>query len=434
MKTTTRSMILATGCILLLGICSCTTSKQKIAVAKDYAVFLENNQNFNLEFAKSEINFWQAKFDKAPNQITYLSQIASNYSKLFEITGNLKDLLKAEELLKKSNEAFRYSSVGTMRSLARNYISQHRFREALVLANKALVIGEGKKDSQKLLFDVQMELGNYEEAKKNLNAIKDWKDYDYLIRLAKWKDHQGDLNNAIVYMEKAAKIAQDNNSKGLLIWSYSNLGDMMGHAGRVEDSYQYYLKTLKLDNNNTYALKGIAWIAFSHDRNTTEANRIVDKILKKHKSPDFYLLKAEIARFEQKKSLQKENLKKYFKMLTDNHYGVMYNKYNALIFAEEKENVQKSLKIAKEEIKNRPTPDSYDLLAWAYYNEGDPQKALQIAQKYVENKSFEPKVAYHLACIYKANKELFKVLPIKEELKKSVFELGPNMDTKINNL
>jgi hypothetical protein len=35
-----------------------------------------------------------------------------------------------------------------------------------------------------------MELGNCPEVVKNLNALKDMKDYDYLIRVAKWNDHK----------------------------------------------------------------------------------------------------------------------------------------------------------------------------------------------------------------------------------------------------
>ena len=91
----------------------------------------------------------------------------------------------------------------------------------------------------------------------------------------------------------------------------------------------------------------------------------------------------------------------------------------------------KALEIAMEEVAHRPTPVSYDLLAWSYYNLGEKEKALQIAQKYVAGKSFEPKLNYHLAVIYKANNKLDKVKPIKEELLKSTFELGPNLEKKI---
>ena len=94
----------------------------------------------------------------------------------------------------------------------------------------------------------------------------------------------------------------------------------------------------------------------------------------------------------------------------------------------------KALAIAKTEVEHRPTPVSYDLLAWSYFKLGNKQKALEIAQKYVEGKSFEPKLNYHLAAIYKANNILDKVWPIKEELLKSTFELGPNLEKKIISL
>jgi hypothetical protein len=68
-----------------------------------------------------------------------------------------------------------------------------------------------------------MELGNFAEAESNLNALKDMNDYDYLIRLAKWNDHKGDLKTAITFMEKARDIAEKEDNRTLKIWSYSNL-------------------------------------------------------------------------------------------------------------------------------------------------------------------------------------------------------------------
>jgi tetratricopeptide (TPR) repeat protein len=426
----TLSVLLLASLMML----SCNQKSNTITSQKDYDKYLEIKDNKSRDFVQGEIDFWKKKFNAAPNQILYLSLLASNYSKLFENTGNVKYLYKAEELLLKSNETYKYSVVGTIRSLARNYISQHRFKEALVLANKALVIGEGKKETQKLLFDVNMELGNYAQAEQNLTAINDGSDFDYLIRVSKWNDHLGDLKTAISLMEKAKEIAVINQNKSLEIWTYSNLGDLNGHVGNIQKSYDYYLKTLELEPNNSYALKGIAWIAFSHERNTAEAKRIIDKISKRHHTPDFYLLKAQIAEYENNMLAKNKNLTAYFQMLDSINYGAMYNKYNALIYADDKSTASKALEIAKIEIAHRPTPDSYDLLAWSYYNLGDNKKALEIAEKYVVGKSFEPKLNYHLATIYKANNKEAKIVPIKEELLNSIYELGPNMEQKISNL
>jgi tetratricopeptide (TPR) repeat protein len=418
----------------ILSLFSCEKKSNQITNISDYDKYLNVKGNKSLTFANNEIDFWQKKFDAAPNQISYLSMIASNYATLFEYTGDIKNLYKTEELLTKSNEAYNYSKVSTIRSLARNYIAQHRFKEALVLANKAFSIGEGLKETQKLLFDVQMELGNFPEAVKNLNAMRDMKDYDYLIRLAKWNDHKGDLKTAITFMEKARDIAEKEDNKVLKIWSYSNLGDFYGHAGRIQESYDSYLKTLAIDPNYSYALKGIAWIVFSHERNTVEAKRIVEAIEVTHNTPDFYLLKSQIAQFEGNKKEEISNRNSYFSMLQKNNYGAMYNKYNVLIYADDKQTASEALEIAKIEIDHRPTPDSYDLLAWSYLNLGENKKALEIAQKHVVGQSFEPKVQYHLAMIYKSNKQVEKVQPIKEELLSSVYELGPNLEKKVNQL
>ena len=420
--------------LFTISISSCKNEKSKITNTSDYNSYLNISENKNIQLAHSEINFWQKKYDTDPNQTSYLVQLSGYYTSLFEATFEVNDLYKAEELLLKVNSDLKYTEVGPIRALAKNYITQHRFREALTLANKALKIGEGFKETQKLLFDVNMELGNYAEAKKNLSKFYNTEDFDYLIRMAKWNDHIGDLPTAITLMEKATSKAELNDNKTLKIWSYSNLGDMYGHAGRISDSYAFYLKTLKEDENNYYALKGIAWIAFSHEKNTKEANRIIDIIAKKHNSPDFKLFKAELAEFNKNEQEKNKHLQDYFVALKNRNYGVMYNKYNAILFADNKKDAVKALEIAYQEIKNRPTPESYDLLAWANYNLGNTKKALDICEKHIINKSFEPEINYHLAEIYKANKMTDKIKPIKEDLLSSLYELGPNMKEKIEKL
>lgn len=417
--------------LLFIG---CDKKSDQITNVDEYDSFLVSNDNKKTDFALKEIEFWQNKFDKAPNQTSYLNKIAANYSVLFEQTGDIQALYKAEQLLIKSNQQLNYTDASSLRTLAKNYITQHRFKEALDLANKAFKTGDKINETHKLLFDVQMELGNYELAKKSLVAISDSNDFDYLIRLAKWNDHKGDLEAAIAMMEKASAIVEKFDNKYLLSWTYSNLGDMYGHAGNIEESYKHYIKTLKIDPNNSFALKGLAWIAFSHEKNSSEAKRIIDVVSKKHNSPDFYLLKAEIAEYEKDFASQEIYLKKYFNTLKSKNYGVMYNKYNGFLYADDNNTLNKTLVIAKEEIANRPTPQSYDLLAWYYYKKGDVKQALKIANEHIVNKSFEPEVLYHLACIYKANNEINQIKSIKKELQASVYELGPNMVTKIDRL
>ena len=71
---------------------SCNQKSNTITSQKDYDKYLEIKDNKSRDLVQGEIDFWENKFVAAPNQILYLSLLASNYSKLFENTGNVKYL------------------------------------------------------------------------------------------------------------------------------------------------------------------------------------------------------------------------------------------------------------------------------------------------------------------------------------------------------
>ena len=402
---------------------SCEQTPKQITQTSDYDVYLKNTENVNLEKIKEDFNFWQKKYSLAPSQYIYLSKIAGAESRLFEATGDIKYLKNAESNLKKLNETTQYNKAGYLRSLARNYISQHKFKEALELLEKAENNGENLNGTQKMLFDVHMELGNYTLAKNYLNKVKDLSDFGYLIRLSKWSDHKGDLASAIKYLEKAEVIAESSQLKTTMQWTYTNLADYYGHNGEIEKSYNNYLKALALNPNNAYAKKGIAWIVYAHEKNTDEAKRILNQIEKQHQSPDYLLFKAELAEFEGNFNQKKDYLKAYFNAINSPYYGNMYNTYSSKVLAEAKS--EKAIELAKIEVSNRPTPLSYDLLAWSYYNTGNKEKALDIITNHVANKTFEPEAQFHMAQIYKANGLSSKTAQLKKELLNSSYELGP---------
>ena len=89
------------------------------------------------------------------------------------------------------------------------------------------------------------------------------------------------------------------------------------------------------------------------------------------------------------------------------------------------------LPLPLEEIANRPTPQSYDLLAWAYYQQKNFNDALSVATRQVENQTFEPEAFYHLGMIYQANGNNEKASYYLNEALASEFELGPSTSKKI---
>lgn len=418
--------------ILLITFASCNLDgNTTVTNAEDYNAFLKVDAE---KTTSRQYELWNSKIKPDSMQIASFGMVAQEYNRYFKNTGKIKYLKKAEQCLTRAVDVAAVNKADFYRSLGRNYISQHRFKEALQMALEAQKMGSGVTQTQSLLFDVYMELGDYDKAEETLSLLKDKNSFGYLIRIAKWKDYKGDLDATIAYMEKAKQLAEMSNNTNLKIWSYTNIADYYGHAGRIKDSYNYYLKSLELEPHNAYAKKGIAWIVFSYERNPTEALRILNAITKSYNAPDYYLLKAEIAEFQENKVEKLKNMDRYVKAVANPSYGAMYNAYNVNFYLDYTDLYSKALDIAKKEVNSRKTPESYMLLAHSLYKKGDVANAVVIIEKHIEGKTFEPHILYSSAEIYKAAGKTKKVKELKEELIDAIYELGPNMEKKIAQL
>lgn len=415
--------------IIVLLMFSC---KNKVTNSNHYSEYLSKKADKSALVANAEQ--WTDKLNENPNQYPYLVKRAAAYTSIFEATGDIDYLVKAEDDLKQAVEVTNGKTTSYLKSLASNYISQHRFKEALQLLEQAEDNSDKLNGTRKMLFDVHLELGNYLAAESYLKSFKSTSDFDYLIRLAKWEDHKGNLEGAIINMEKAKAIAEASNLKSLKKWSYTNLADFYGHAGDIEKSYNLYLKALELVPTDAYAKKGIAWIAFSYENNPIIAQKIIDSVTTYYTSPDYELFMAEIAEYNEDELKKSAAIGRYNDMVRNKNYGDMYNAYNVIVYAEEMLLPERAIEIAELEVKNRPTPQSYDLLAWGYFKKGDVEKANKIIEMHVEGQTFEPTVMYHIAEIYKAMGKTDVVSKLKTELVASLYELGPTMESKINQL
>ena len=418
---------------LIVTIISCKSDTiiEQITNPEDYNAFLSSSNQNSFDRAFFEKEFWSKRLRPDSTGVGDLGPLANAYTLLFETTGDISYLKSAEKILMKAVSVSATSKDAYTRSLAQNYISQHRFKEAKQILEKSYKGISNKRATQLLLFDVLLELGEYDNAYKVLGKLENTNDYSYLIRLAKWNDHNGNLDAAIRNLEETKKIADSRKNISLQVWANTNLADYYGHAGRINESYDLYIESLKLQEDNAYAKKQIAWIVYSNEKNTNEASRILDSIMINHNAPEYYLLKTELSEYNES-PLESEKYRKEFIASINNEYGLMYN--NHLIEFYAIENPERALEIAKAEINNRATPDVYSLLAYAQLKAGNKSKALEIINNFVEGKTFEPKSLYFSALIYKENNRRDKVDELKTELQDSFFELGPIYIKKIRDL
>lgn len=408
----------------LLFLTACT-GKKNITDRNDYVAFLKPGiilkQVNNL---KSQLSFWNSRLQRDTGNYVDMMEMASCHLQLFRLTGKINHLHTGDSLLKRSNAKLNHTDPEILFALSQTAITQHRFRDASHYNESADISGGDKYINHLLAFDTKMELGELMTATKKIEALTDKSSFDYLIRKSKAEDHKGNLDKAIDLMEQAFEKVKDNK-KSLYCWALSNLADMYGHSGRVKESYDAYLKVLQKDSSYIYALKGIAWIAYSHDHNTIEAKGILQYISDQTNMPDILLQLAEIEEWKGNEKKKEEYISAFITEVQQPGYGDMYNKYLIHLYTEELKDHDKALQLSEKEITNRATPETYDWLAWVYYNQGNIDQANLIATNYVYKRNFEPDALYHTAMIFSAAGKKDKAKELLEECLTSSFEMGP---------
>ena len=402
-------------------------SSKKIINPQDYNAILSDIKRTEkqLEKLNTEISFWQNRLAKDTGSFVDMLQLASNHIKRFKTIGHVNELHIADSFYAICLQKVRTTDPEIYFSYSQNAITQHRFKDAWQSLMLSDSIGVNPFVLRLLKFDAAMEIGLYSLASKNIEELQDKTSFDYLIRKAMLEDHKGRLDVAIALMEKALKEVESKGRQELVLWAKSNLADMYGHAGRVKEAYKNYVDVLKIDSNYLYALKGIAWISFSHDHNTQEAKRILYYILSQTNLPDLYLLLAEIAEWEKNKSEKDSYINKFLSIVENPAYGNMYNKYLVTIYTTDKNDLDKALAIAEKEVNSRPTPETFDWLAWVYYKKGDIARAYELINKNVIGKTFEPNSLLRTAYILKSHGDKRESDKIFKECLTSSFELGP---------
>lgn len=410
------------ACVSTVG---CQRAPKKIVQRSDVMPYLQPVAFKALDQCNEEIDFWQQRREER----TTIMKQAGLYAKRFKLTGNVHDLRRSDSLYVYCQKRYGRNHVEPYQMLAANAITQHQFPEARNYIQQALELGNKKHTSLMMLVDVLLEMGYVDIADWTLRDFTNQQAFAWRIRAAKLKDKKGDLPGAIKDMEQA--LDRVKNNPALASWVKSNLADMYGHAGRIADAYRLYLEVLSVDETNDYCLKGIAWIALSHDHNTAFAREVVNHLQASRPLPEYALMLAEMAVVEQEHGEQWRQTQNFISLTSTPAYGRMYTRHQALLAVDVLANPARTITLAQQEIDNRPCPQSYDLLGWGHYHAGHYDKALAIAQTYVEGATTEPDALYHLGVIYQANGHNDKARQYLEEALEGAFELGPRTEMAI---
>ena len=371
---------------------------------------------------EKDLVFWKSRVDSLPQSFVNLEKYASALATRFHIYGSIQDLKLADSILQ--NLLQQYKEPGFLLSLAGLKMLQHRFADAKKEIEAVVQMKAERYAAQMMLFDADLELGNYYAASQILRNNYAPRDYAYNFRLSKFDHYRGEVDSAVWHMLKAANAASSNHY--LRSAALSNAADLYLHEGRLKKAEQLYRQCILLNSCDFHSIMGLGWIALVHDGNEELANKVFPFVKEKTKSP-YPLFKLYQANELKSPELARKYALEFVGRAQQPVYGNMYAKYLIQVYTGILNNPWKAVSIARKEITLRSTPQAYVWLAWSLFASGQKQEAYQIYQEHISGKALE---ALELFWVGKMLKGLGKNYNARQFFKaagKNKYDLSPMM-------
>jgi tetratricopeptide (TPR) repeat protein len=310
-------------------------------------------------------------------------------------------------------------------------LSQHHFSDAIETANIAQKINPYNAFVYGIMVDGNVEMGNYSEAVKNSDKMISIRpDIRSYSRVAYLREIHGDYPGAIEAMKMAVG-AGGYGDEGTE-WARVQLGHLYENTGDLKSAEMHYTIVLDERPGFGYALAGLGHVAIGNKEYAKalklylQADSAISDYAIKEQIAELYLLMGE-------KEKATGIIETIIKELSGssaagvqklNHHADKELAYVYLL----KNDFKNGLKHALLEYNMRPDNiDVNEAVAWAYFKNGDNQKAVPYIEKALSTNSKNPTLLCHAGAIYAGTGEREKAKILLNNTLKSDPNINPEL-------
>src|SRR5262245_37936645 len=193
------------------------------------------------------------------------AEIAAAYMEKARETSDGAFYGRAEAACQKSLE-LAPDNYAALRLVSWVYSGQHRFREALVAARRALDRDPKDPLNYGTLGDALLELGEYREGAQAIQRMVDLRpDVSSYTRAAYVRELFGDMPGAIEIMGMAVRAAGSRDGEHSA-WCRVQLGHLLFNAGRLSEAEGQYQAALQTFPNYHFAYSGLGRLRGAQER------------------------------------------------------------------------------------------------------------------------------------------------------------------------
>jgi len=347
-----------------------------------------------ISFAERRLRTAERQLQLRPKDPAAYAEMATAYMEKARETGDGAFYGRAEAACQKALE-LAPDNYAALRLVSWVYSGQHRFREALIAARRALERDSGDPLNHGTLGDALLELGEYQEGAKAIQKMVDLRpDVASYTRAAYVRELFGDMEGAIEIMGRAVRAASSRDLEHNA-WCRVQLGNLFFNAGRLTEAEAQYQAALQVFPNYHFAFTGVGRVRAAQQQ-FEEALSFFQKSV--DLVPTYEAVFGLVDLYSHLKrraetSRQLEFLATLEKISQAN--GVRPEAQLAMFYADHGVRLAEALNIVRQQAHERRDIKTLDALAWVLFKNGKMQEALQASQQALRLGTKDPMMLYH---------------------------------------
>jgi tetratricopeptide (TPR) repeat protein len=358
------------------------------------------------------IRFFQWKVSQDADDFFNYDRLGVAYIQKARETGDVTYYNLAAKALEKSLnlESTHAEASPATKHLATVYYAEHRFDDALALAQKAMDLNPRDVTPYALIGDAQSEMGEYEKAWAAYRKLQNLGDgqsansgLQYLeqSRASVESFLTGDSEAAIDHMRRAVDISVTSRmARESIAWTQFTLGDYYLQLGDLADAQAAYRDALKAYPDYHRALTGLAKVS-SAQGHLSEAISFYEKAISIIPLPAYAAALADL----EAKAGNTVEAKKQFELVAyigrlNAFNQTVYNRELAMFYADHDVHLPQALELARKEFEIRHDVYTWDALAWALYKNSETEQAAAAIKQALRLNTKDALLLFHAGMIY----------------------------------
>ena len=314
------------------------------------------------------VAFYEDLVRKNPTGYLELRELAGAYLARQREGGDIADAVRAEEAARRSLAILSKNNAAAAIRLAQAMLAQHRFPEALAMARAA---AQADSRAERIVIDVQLELGDYDAATRGLRGLTTEPDDLNLLALrARFDAINGKPDQALAQMRDAARIADTRPDMPAEVvgWYHTMVGHHLIDTGHLADGAAACEKALAIFPNDYRAMTGMAEAAAWRGDHADALKWATAALRLAPQNPEALRLAGEAAAGMGRT----DDAARHFAALRAlaHSFPRIYDQHWALFCLDSGQDLDEAMTLARDDIQLRHDVHAHDTLAWACYKKG----------------------------------------------------------------